>query len=92
VDEHARVTADALTDLIGAKIIARAALPPEQAVPMADGRSGALWWDTLQVRDATVLLTTTDGRPAVIAKGAVTYVATLNLEWDSPARPHPGTA
>jgi beta-galactosidase len=74
-DEHARVTPASVDDLIGAHITARRWLPPAELVPLSDGRTAGLCFETLHPTTARVLLTTTDGSPAVIRNNRVTYVA-----------------
>jgi beta-galactosidase len=87
VDENARVTQGSLEDLIGARVTVRKWLPAGAPVPLADGRTGGLCFETLAPRDATVVLATKDGQPAVIRNGRVTYVAALDLvEVDEPEK------
>jgi hypothetical protein len=68
-----------MDDLIGAHITARRWLPPVELVPLADGRTADLCFETLHPTTARVLLTTTDGSPAVIRNNRVTYVAAPGL-------------
>lgn len=79
IDEHARVTPASLDDLIGARVTARHWLPPGETVPLTDGRTAGLCFETLQPTTARVLLTTTDGSPTVIRNNRVTYIAALDL-------------
>lgn len=84
VDECVRVTPGWTDDLIGARILRRTALPPDSALPLDDGRSGHLLFDSLEPTTATVLQKTADGAPAVIKDGSVIYIATLGHEWLPP--------
>jgi beta-galactosidase len=79
VDEHARVTPGSLDDLIGARVTARRWLPPDESVALADGRTAGLCFETLRPTTAQVLFAMTDGSPAVIRNGRVTYVAAPDL-------------
>jgi beta-galactosidase len=78
-DGNATVTPGSLEDLIGARIVAHRWLPPATPVALADGRTGGLLFEDLAPLGAEILLETTDGRPAAIRNGRVTYVAALDL-------------
>jgi beta-galactosidase len=76
VDETVRVTHDSLADLLGVRLGEPGPLLAGETVALADGGTGTIWCDEIELDGAEVLLRTTAGDPVLTRRGTVYYLGT----------------